>query len=108
MASTFKSFPTPGIGTTETDVYAPIGVTGVVVGFSLANTTTSEITVSARLQKPGPVLAYIVRNAKIPPGESMPLAGGDQKIVVETASKLRVVSDTPGSVDVIISVLEQS
>lgn len=108
MPSTFKSYVTPNVGTTEVDVYAPTGVTGVVVGFSLSNLSASDIMVSAKLQKPGPVVAHVVKNAIIPAGETMPLAGGDQKIVVEANSKLRVVSSAASSVDVIISALEQS
>lgn len=107
MANNFKSFITSAVGTNETVVYtAPSGGTATVIGFSIANITASDITVTARLQKPGPVYGHIVKDAVIPKGEALPLAGGDQKIVVQSNETLRVTSSVLSGCDVIVSVLE--
>ena len=52
--------------------------------------------------------AYVVKNAEIFEGGALVAVGGDQKLVLETGDIIKVVSDTGNSVDVIISLMEQT
>ena len=49
-----------------------------------------------------------MKNAEIFEGGALVAVGGDQKLVLETGDKIKVVSDTASSVDTIVSVLEQT
>ena len=87
--------------TTEAAIYTGAGTAATVIGLSIANTSASAVTASARLGVAG---AYIVKNAPIPVGGSLIVVGGDQKLVVETGVEVRV--EASGTVDVITSALE--
>lgn len=111
MANAFKNAQSIGVGTSEVSVYtAPSSTTTTVVGLSCANTTsTSPIKVSIRLNDSSESThAYVVKNAEIFEGGALVAVGGDQKLVLETGDIIKVVSDTGNSVDVIISLMEQT
>ena len=50
----------------------------------------------------------IVKDAQIYTGGALVAVGGDQKLVLETGDKIKVISNTTASVDTIVSVMEQS
>ena len=52
--------------------------------------------------------AHVIKNAEIFEGGTLVVVGGDQKLVLETGDILKVISDTGNSVDVILSVMEQT
>jgi len=102
MANTFKNYVSSGIGTSATTVYTvPSATTSVVIGLNLANTTASQIAVNVQLGS-----TYIVKGVPIPSGAA--LSALDGKIIAETTETISVTSDTASSVDVILSVLEQT
>lgn len=102
MANTFKNYVSSGIGTGATTVYTvPSATTSVVIGLNLANTTASQIAVDVQLGS-----TYIVKGVPIPAGSA--LSALDGKIIAETTETISVTSDTASSVDVILSVLEQT
>ena len=102
MAQTFKNYTAGSIGTTPTTVYTVASATtSILIGVNLANTTASQITVSAQLGT-----TYIVKNAPIPSGGALSVLEG--KIIAEAADTIVVTSDTASSCDAIISVLEQT
>ncbi len=106
MSSTFKSAVAQSVGVSSVDVYSvPASTSTTVIGLSLANTTTGVITVSTKVTK-GATSVYIIKDAPIPVGSSLVLFGGDQKLVVSSADKISVISNTPASVDVVLSFLE--
>ena len=51
---------------------------------------------------------YLVKGAVVPVGGSLVPVGGDQKLVLEAADVLKVVSSAASSADVICSLLEIS
>ena len=75
--------------------------TSILIGVNLANTTASQITVSAQLGT-----TYIVKDAPIPSGGALSVLEG--KIIAEAADTIVVTSDTASSCDAIVSVLEQT
>ena len=97
----FKRYTAASV-TTQTTVHtAPALTQTTIIGVSVANTSGSPVTASVQL---GAI--YIVKDAPIPVGGALVIAGGDQKIVMEPADIL-VVTATD-IVDVIASVLEIS
>ena len=107
MASSFKSYVTSGVGTSETTIYTALHST-TVIGLSLADVLNVAVTGSAKLYKSGGGSAYLVKNAPIPSGGTMVIVGSDQKVVLEIGDSIKATANTAASVDVIISTLEFS
>jgi hypothetical protein len=108
MANTFKNSITGSIGTTNTITYtAPPQTSATVIGVSVANVVSNNISVSVRLTDTSTSkTVYLVKDALLVPGGSAVLVGGEQKLVMEENDYLSVVSSAASSVDVIVSVLE--
>tara|TARA_Y100000004_G_C8821074_1_gene371942 strand:- start:264 stop:590 length:327 start_codon:yes stop_codon:yes gene_type:complete len=108
MANTFKSYTDTGIGTSEATVYTVAANTvAVVIGCNIANLTGDQISASVRLDKSTGDDIYIIKNIPIPNGSAFEFNTGN-KIVMETGDAIKIVSDTASSLDVVISVLEQT
>lgn len=108
MANTFTRKLSRSIGTSLTAVgtYAVGASTDVtVIGLTVANTSASQVLVDATLND-GSNDTYIVKNAPVPAGSSLVIIGGDQKVVLTTNDSIKVKSDTAGSVDAVMSILE--
>lgn len=105
MANTFTRYLSKNVGT-STVVVVTVGASTqtTIIGLSLANTTTSPITVSAFITA-STIDYYLIRNATVPVGGTLVVVGGDQKTVLVTNDALKVVSSTAASADVITSVL---
>ena len=102
MANTFKNYTSSSVGTTPVTTYTvPSSTTAVTIGLNLANVTASQITVDVQCAG-----AYIVKGAPIPAGSGLSVLDG--KIILEAGDTLEVTSSDASSVDVILSVLEQS
>lgn len=105
----FKSQATANIGveaspSTVTPTITA-GQTGTVIGLSIANTTVSNITVTAVLNKNGGTSAHIIKSATILSGGTIIIVGGDQKVVLEEGDTITAYSSTADSADAIISYL---
>lgn len=107
MAGNFKNYITNAVGSSNTAVYSPSGVTSTVIGVTMANVTGSPITAGLFL-KSGSANGYIVYSASIPSGGAMVPVGGEQKLVLESGDELYAWSNTASSMDVIVSALEIS
>lgn len=102
MANTFKNYTSTSVGTSTVTVYTvPSATTAVLIGCNLANRIATQVTVSVQL---GTV--FIVKDAPIPAGSALSVLDG--KIIAEASETIRVTSSAASSVDVVISVLEQS
>ena len=102
MANVFKNYTSEDVGTTETTVYTvPASTTSVLLGCNLANVTASSINVTVSLGT-----TVIVKDAPIPANSALGILDG--KIIAEAADTIKVTSDTAASVDVVLSVMEQS
>lgn len=110
MANTFKSYTKANIGTLVTDVYTvPGSTTSVVIGFVLANVSaTDPVTADVLVNKAAAVDdVYLVKGIELYTGSAYEVMSGN-KIILETGDKIQVNSDTNSSVDVLLSVLEQT
>jgi hypothetical protein len=105
----FKSKVTSNIGTSGspsviTDTVAS-GTSHTIIGLSVANTTISAITVSAKLNKSGGGNAFIVKDATVLPGGTIIFVGGDQKLVLESGDTVTAYASASTAGDAIISYL---
>lgn len=102
MANVFKNYTGASIGTTPSTVYTvPSSTTAVVIGCNLANRISTQLTASVQLGS-----TYIVKDVPIPAGSALSVLDG--KIIAEAADTIVVTSSDASSLDVIVSVLEQS
>ena len=112
MANTFKLKTDTAVGTTLTSVYTvPASTTTVMIGAVLANILASQIRVDVKIVTASSTGenaddVYLVKDLPIPNGSSFELIEG--KVVLETGDIVKVESDTASSLDVALSVLEQS
>ena len=108
MANSFKNYTKKEVGTTLTDVYTVASsTTTVVIGITLANRSGNQINCDLMLNVASGDDVYLIRNIPIPNGSSFEWMAGN-KLVMETGDKLQVKSDAAASLDVAISVLEQT
>lgn len=106
MANTFKNNFSKSVGTTPVSIYTgPSSTATTVIGMTVANTTASLITVDVYITSGG-VDYYLVKGAFVPAGGALIPIGGDQKVVIEPADVIKVVSSAATSADVVMSILE--
>jgi hypothetical protein len=105
----FKSIASPNIGTSgsPTTITATVsaGQTQTLIGLAFANTTASNVTVSAKLNKNGGTSAFLVKDATILPGGALAVVGGDQKVVLEAGDTISSYASASTSVDATLSYL---
>ena len=107
MANTFKNKVYSGANTSAdalVSVYTtPASTTTVVIGLTLANTTTSQITADIKLNAGQTV--FLAKNIPIPASSSFEYMAGN-KIIMETGHTLSVASNTANSMDTVASIME--
>ena len=108
MANTFKNKVYDGTSNTSANaemlVYTvPSSTTTVVIGLTLANTSSSQITASIKLHSTQNV--FLAKDIPIPSGSRFEFMGGN-KVVLETADTLTVNSDTNNSIDASLTIME--
>ena len=108
MANSFKRKLSRSIGTTLTaggSYTVPSSTEVTVIGLDVANRTASQVLVDVTLNDASND-PYLIVQAPVPSGGALALIGGDQKGVLEVGDSIKVKSDTAGSVDVVMSILE--
>ena len=110
MANDFKVKTFDGSSTaanTDMTIYTcPASTETTIIGMSIANITTSQITVDVKLENNDGDNIFIIKDAPIPVGGTLVPVGGDQKLVMEASDVLKVQSDTANSADTALSILE--
>ena len=82
---------------------APSSTTTVVIGLTLANTTSSQITVDIKLDASTNV--FLIKDLPIPAGSSYEYMAGN-KIILQASHSIIVQSDTANSLDTTMSIME--
>ena len=104
MAQNFKQIKMREVGATPVDIpdnaNFPTGF-HTVIGMNMANITANAITVSVYITNTNNY--YIIKDMTIPSGSAFT---HDSKIVMLAGDRLYFVSDTPTSLDVIVSYVE--
>ena len=113
MANTFKVVTKAGVTSADVIYTAGTGVTAIVLGLILGNTTTSQITSTVTLTSDTSNRAggnnednqavELITNAPIPAGSSLELLSGN-KVVLETTDTISVTGS--GATDVALSIME--
>jgi hypothetical protein len=120
MANDFKRFTKAGVsdnsGVSADLIYTvpaaldSSALQSIVIGISIANTTTSNRTLSVFLQNyDGINNVYIAKDLSIPANTTVELMSGNKLVLENNGSlgdTLRVSSDTASALDVVVSVLE--
>jgi hypothetical protein len=112
MANAFLSETDTGVGTSAATIFTcPSATESTIIGLSIANIVTSQITVDVQLDASGRTSGaedsvYLIKDAPIPVGGTLVVVGGDQKVVLEPGDAIKVTSDTASSADVVISHLD--
>ena len=120
MANDFKRFAVTNVNTSSgasaSAVYTvPAGagssaLESIVIGITIANTSTAGITASVFLDNnSGSNDVHIVKNASIPAGSSLEVMSGNKLVLQNTGSAadvLRVSASAASSADALVSVLE--
>jgi len=106
MASTFKSSVAKSVGTSANSIYTvPSVTTTTVIGWNLCNTTTNPVTVDLYFTRSS-VDYYILKGSTVPVGGALVPVGGEQKLVLQAADVLKVLSSAATSIDATVSYLE--
>jgi len=121
MANAFKlktfsaTHGASGSGTAaNTDMTIYTGKSGTettIIGMSIANIATTQITVDVKIESDTSDTevnknVFLIKDAPIPVGGTLVPIGGDQKVVLLDTDVLKVQSDTANSADTTLSILE--
>ena len=107
MANTFKNKVYDGANTSANAIMSvytvPSSTTTVVIGLTLANTASSQITADIKLSAGSTI--FLAKNIPIPAGSSFEYMAGN-KIIMEAGHTLKVASNTADSLDTAMSIME--
>jgi hypothetical protein len=108
MATLFRNVLRTGIGTAETLVLTTSSnAHSTVIGCSLTNTREGIILVSVKLiDTVSSTSAYFVKNVTIPPNQSLRLVNGGEKLVLGPLTEIYIQSNTPNSLDLVMSYID--
>ena len=104
MAQNFRRYTSNDVGTGAATLFTADSY-DTVVGISVANITASAVVASVYIND-GSNDIYLVKDAPIPSGSSLQVLDGGAKFVVQASDVLKVISDTPSSLDVWVSTVD--
>lgn len=110
MPTVFRHSLVTEVGVIPTDIVTvEAGVRATVIGCNLANRTDYD-TVVADLQVIGAdtTVSYYIRGLVIPPNTSVKVITQGEKLILPETTGLRLVCDTPDSIDATVSYVEIS
>jgi hypothetical protein len=108
MANTFLRKLGRNIGTslTAVDSYTVgANVGAVIVGLNISNTSAAQITANVVINN-GINDFYLGNRIPVAAGGAVSIAGGDQKIILQTGDSVQVNSSAASSVDVLMNIME--
>ena len=104
MAQDFTRYKNRQVGTVPASVFTA-NSNDALVGISLANITSSDITCDVYIND-GSNDFYLVKTAPIPVGSELQLLDGGAKVVMLNNDILKVVSSAASSLDVWVSAVD--
>ena len=107
MANTFKNKTCGGgnvAANSDMSIYTcPSSTTTVVIGLTVSNLTSSQITVDLKLDASTNV--HLVKNLPVPAGSAFEYMSGN-KIILTAGHSITAQADTANSCDVVMSIME--
>ena len=108
MANNFKLKTKASVGVTTENIYVtPSNATTTIIGITLCNTSGSGINVGVGITRASSDDVSILKNVHIPQGSTLEFMQGN-KLTIEGTDTLTVNSDTNSSLDVALTILEQT
>lgn len=104
MAQDFRNALFRQIGTSDQALLAG-GNYDAVIGIRCCNIISSTIAVDVKIAKGGNDF-FLAKGVSIPPNSAIELIQGGAKIVLASGDTLEAVSDTAGSLDVVLSYID--
>jgi len=104
MATSFKSYSKPNIGTTPVTLLTATQKT-IIIGLTVSNIHASVIPITIKLNKPGGISTHIAKAKRVESGTYLDLMLGN-KLVVEVGDTLTAFAGDTASIDITISTLE--
>lgn len=110
MPTVFKHAVNTSIGTTPVDVLQiPGGVRATVIGCNLANVTDADVVnVDIYVVDENSTQGAYIKGLVVPPQTSVKVVTQGEKLILPETAGIRIVSDTPDSIDSTISYVEIS
>lgn len=108
MANTFLRKISRNIGTSLTAVGSyTVGanVGAVIVGLNISNTSAAQVIANVVINN-GADDFYLTHRIPIADGGAVSIAGGDQKIILQTGDSVQVNSSAASSLDVLMNIME--
>lgn len=107
MATFFRTKVVKGVGLTPVDVVNTISNNRfTILGCNAANVTDDNVIVDVKVVDASSTEAFWVKSIVIPPYNSLKIVTNGEKLILAENCALRLVSDQPGSVDVVVSYAE--
>ena len=104
MANAFLSETDTGVGTSLTTIFTcPASTETTIIGLSVSNIVTSQITVDIKLDAQTNI--FLAKNLPIPAGSSFEYMSGN-KIIMQAGHSIKIQSDTANSADTCLSIME--
>ena len=108
MANNIKLKTKASVGVTTENIYVtPSNATTTIIGITLCNTSGSGINVGVGITRASSDDVSILKNVPIPQGSTLEFMQGN-KLTIEGTDTLTVNSDTNSSLDVALTILEQT
>ena len=111
MANTFKlknnAVMPSSAGTADTLYTAPSSTTTVIIGLTLANVHTSQVTVSVTIvdSSNSNETSHVVKDAPVPVGSSIEIMSGN-KIILEASDIIKVDCSVADKISATMSIME--
>lgn len=108
MATLFKNKLEPEIGTTPIEVLStPSNARVTIIGLSLTNLTESVVLATITLEDTlTNVTAHYIKDVILPPNQSLRVINGGEKLILGPDTAISIVSNTPDSLDLVMSYVE--
>lgn len=107
MATFFRNKVINELGTTPTTIADSTATSRItIIGLSICNLKDHVIKASVQLSDNASSQGYYIKDVIIPPGQSLRVVNGGEKLVMAESNILTAFCDTDGGADVISSYVE--
>jgi len=108
MANTYKLKTKTNVGITTVGVYTvPASTTTIIIGIALANVSGTGVNVGVGITRVSADNISLMKNVPVPQGSTLEFMAGN-KMILEATDTLTIISDTVGSIDVSVSIMEMT
>ena len=108
MANTYKLKTKANVGITTVGIYTvPVSTTTIIIGIALANISGTGVNVGVGITRVSADGISLMKNVPVPQGSTLEFMAGN-KMILEATDTLTIISDTVGSIDASVSIMEMT